>query len=219
MISPITYRAQDESDAAFLRRLFAGVLDATLGLEAWPEREREFTLRLQYDARERGWAERHPPGQLDIIEVDGVRAGRIRLSQRGGRGIPPRRRPRRPPEFRRRGLASAALTRHRQRSTSTSRAPICPPNSSTAATDSRCTAVTNSICTSTGHPCVRHHGARLTSSAHLNDRPPHVGDESVRVVPVTRRQPKAAVSPPGVPRLRADLDFGQVISSGRAGPL
>ncbi|MGW2554069.1 GNAT family N-acetyltransferase [Streptomyces sp. NPDC001635] len=113
MISPITYRAQDESDAAFLRRLFAGVLDATLGLEAWPEREREFTLRLQYDARERGWAERHPPGQLDIIEVDGVRAGRIRLSQ------PEAEASRRVvdlavlPEFRRRGLASAALTRHR----------------------------------------------------------------------------------------------------------
>ncbi|MEV6026342.1 GNAT family N-acetyltransferase [Streptomyces sp. NPDC052036] len=112
MTTTITFRVQEDADNEFLRRLFAAVLDAALGLHAWPERERECMLRLQYDARERDWGKRHPPGRLEIIEADGVPAGRIRLSQ------PEADASRRVvdlavlPGFRRRGLASAALVRH-----------------------------------------------------------------------------------------------------------
>ncbi|WP_055489140.1 GNAT family N-acetyltransferase [Streptomyces sp. TP-A0356] len=113
MTTTVTFRTQKDSDTDFLRRLFATVLDATLGLGAWPERERECLLRLQYDARERDWRERHPPGQLDIIEADGVPAGRIRLSQPGDDGSCRVVDLAVAPEFRRRGLATAALMRHR----------------------------------------------------------------------------------------------------------
>lgn len=104
-------RPQEGTDDAFLRRLFAAGLDASLGLHLWPEPQRELMLRWQYEARERDWNERYPPGSLEVIEVDGVPAGRIRLS--------------RPdlddcrqvvdlavaPEYRRRGVATAALAR------------------------------------------------------------------------------------------------------------
>ncbi|WP_442812645.1 GNAT family N-acetyltransferase [Streptomyces sp. NBC_01210] len=83
-------------------------------MHAWPEREREFLLCRQFDARERDWLQRYPPGRLEIIEVevDGAPAGRIRLSR--GR---PWTRSRRvvdlavAREYRRRGVATEALTR------------------------------------------------------------------------------------------------------------
>lgn len=112
MTTTVTFRAQEEADTAFLGRLLAAVLEPALGLRAWPERERTSLLRMQYDARERDWQERYPPGLLEIIEVDGVPAGRIRLSRPLADGS------RRvvdlaiAPEYRRRGLATAALTRH-----------------------------------------------------------------------------------------------------------
>ncbi|MFD4139002.1 GNAT family N-acetyltransferase [Streptomyces sp. NPDC058572] len=67
--------------------------------------------RLQYDARERDWMQRWPPGRPEIIEVDGAPAGRIRLSRPQADGS------RRvvdlaiAPEYRRRGVATEALNR------------------------------------------------------------------------------------------------------------
>nr|WTB33309.1 GNAT family N-acetyltransferase [Streptomyces sp. NBC_00830] len=110
MTTTITFRAQEEADAPFLRRLFAAGLESSLGLNAWPERERELMLCWQYDARERDWLERYPSGQLEIIEVDGAPAGRIRLSRPEPDGS------RRvvdlaiAPEYRRHGVATEALT-------------------------------------------------------------------------------------------------------------
>ncbi|WHM40900.1 GNAT family N-acetyltransferase [Streptomyces sp. BPTC-684] len=111
MTTTVTFRAQEDADTGFLRRLFAAVLEPVLGLQAWPERERELLLRMQYDARERDWRERYPPGLLEIIEAGGAPAGRIRLSRPLADGS------RRvvdlaiAPEYRCRGLATAALTR------------------------------------------------------------------------------------------------------------
>jgi GNAT superfamily N-acetyltransferase len=107
----ITFRAQEAGDTGFLRRLLADTLDATLGLAHWPTAERELILNLQFEARERDWQDRYPPGRLEIIEVDGAPAGRIRLSRSAEDGsrylvdlavASP---------YRRRGLATAALSR------------------------------------------------------------------------------------------------------------
>ncbi|MER7807396.1 GNAT family N-acetyltransferase [Streptomyces sp900116325] len=111
MTTTITLRAQEEADAPFLRRLLAAGLESSLGLHVWPERERELMLCRQYDARERDWLVRYPPGRLEIIEVNGAPAGRIRLSRPEPDGS------RRVVdlaialEYRRRGVATAALTR------------------------------------------------------------------------------------------------------------
>lgn len=106
-----TFRPQEGTDDALLRRLFAAGLDASLGLHLWPEPERELMARWQYDARERDWNERYPPGSLEIIEVDGVPAGRIRLSRPDPDNCRQVVDLAVAPEYRRRGVATAALAR------------------------------------------------------------------------------------------------------------
>ncbi|MQY09986.1 hypothetical protein SRB5_00900 [Streptomyces sp. RB5] len=111
MTPAVTFREQEPGDTGFLQRLFAAGLESSLGLHAWPERERAFVVGMQYEARERDWAQRCPPGRLEIIEVDGAPAGRLRLSRPDTDGT------RRvidlaiAPEHRQRGLATRALTR------------------------------------------------------------------------------------------------------------
>lgn len=110
MTTVITLREQGEQDACFLRGLFAAGLDESLGLSAWPPRERETLLRLQYDARERDWLRHRPPERLLVIEADGDPAGRIWLCPPDTDGsrwvtdlaVAPR--------HRGRGVATAALT-------------------------------------------------------------------------------------------------------------
>ena len=70
-------RAATDADRDFLVGLYAGTREQELGQVAWEEGAREAFLEHQFSAQDQHYRSNYPGATLDVIEVDGERAGRL----------------------------------------------------------------------------------------------------------------------------------------------
>jgi len=80
-LRPIT--AEDDS---FLARLFASTRAEELAITGWNDEQKAAFCRMQFDAQSAHYQTHYPDASFDIIERDGVAAGRL-LVWRSGKEI------------------------------------------------------------------------------------------------------------------------------------
>ncbi len=78
----VVLRPVTPTDNVFLLALYAEIRAAELDQVAWPPGQREAFLRMQHDLQDAQYRAAHPDATFDIIEVDGVSAGRLYVSRR-----------------------------------------------------------------------------------------------------------------------------------------
>ena len=69
-------------DGAFLFEVYASTRAEELSLTGWKEQQRETFLRMQFQAQDKHYRENYPGAELQIILVDGGRAGRLYVHRR-----------------------------------------------------------------------------------------------------------------------------------------
>ena len=77
-----TLRPRDQADEGFLLALYASTRAGELDQVGWAPGEREAFVAMQFAAQDAEYRRANPSGRFDIIEVDGVRAGRLYLDRR-----------------------------------------------------------------------------------------------------------------------------------------
>jgi ribosomal protein S18 acetylase RimI-like enzyme len=103
----VSLRPESIGDKPFLYRLITETLALELGASAWPEPMRTHLLQIQFAARRHAGLASHPGAQSCIIEADGASAGWLVLAP-----MPHETRIVEimvAPEFRGKGIGSAAL--------------------------------------------------------------------------------------------------------------
>jgi GNAT superfamily N-acetyltransferase len=81
ILRPIT-----PEDDSFLRRLFASTRAEELAITGWSDEQKAAFCRMQFDAQSTHYRQHYGDGSFDIIERDGVEAGRL-LVWRSGKEI------------------------------------------------------------------------------------------------------------------------------------
>ena len=71
----------DVDEQAFLVALYDAARAAELDQVAWPPGQREAFVRMQLDLQDRQYRAAYPDGDFLVVEVDGVRAGRLTLGR------------------------------------------------------------------------------------------------------------------------------------------
>jgi ribosomal protein S18 acetylase RimI-like enzyme len=66
-----------DDDRAFLVELYASAREAELAQVPWDDRTRRAFVKHQYAAQEAHYRAQYPGAMLDVVEVDGERAGRL----------------------------------------------------------------------------------------------------------------------------------------------
>ena len=79
----LTLRSEAAADRAFLRTLFGAVRVRELGLAGMDEALLQPLLDMQFEAQRQSYLQAYPAARFDIIEVDGVAAGRHIVAQAG----------------------------------------------------------------------------------------------------------------------------------------
>jgi ribosomal protein S18 acetylase RimI-like enzyme len=72
-----TLRLAADGDGEFQRRLFATTRQHEMNLLPWNEEQVTALLDMQHDAQNRSYRHQFPGARVDIVEVDGVPAGRL----------------------------------------------------------------------------------------------------------------------------------------------
>jgi ribosomal protein S18 acetylase RimI-like enzyme len=70
-------RAATEADRGFLRELYASTREQELTQVAWENGAKEAFIGHQFNAQDLHYRSNYPGATLDVIEVDGERAGRL----------------------------------------------------------------------------------------------------------------------------------------------
>jgi ribosomal protein S18 acetylase RimI-like enzyme len=70
-------RPATEADRAFLLGLYASTREEELAQVAWDEGAKRAFLEQQFSAQDHHYRSNYPGATLDVIEVDGERAGRL----------------------------------------------------------------------------------------------------------------------------------------------
>jgi ribosomal protein S18 acetylase RimI-like enzyme len=70
-------RAVADTDRDFLIELYASTREAELAQVAWDDAAKRTFLEHQFDAQDHHYRVNYPGATLDVIEVDGLRAGRL----------------------------------------------------------------------------------------------------------------------------------------------
>lgn len=78
----VTLRPAVDADREFLIRVYGSTRDEELSQVGWSEGEREAFVRMQFDAQDTSYRAQNPHGTFDVIEVDGVPAGRLYVDRR-----------------------------------------------------------------------------------------------------------------------------------------
>ena len=82
VVSPvITLRPAGPADDAFLRRVYAGTREEELAPVPWSDDERDAFLRHQFDAQDAHYRAHYDGASFDVIELDGVPAGRLYVAR------------------------------------------------------------------------------------------------------------------------------------------
>ena len=79
--SSITLRPAGPGDDAFLRRVYVSTREEELAAVPWSDHEREAFLRGQFDAQDAHYRAHYESATFDIVELDGVPAGRLYVSR------------------------------------------------------------------------------------------------------------------------------------------
>jgi ribosomal protein S18 acetylase RimI-like enzyme len=80
----VALRPVTDHDRDFLVELYGSTRDAELSQVAWAEGQLEAFVRMQFDAQDAEYRMHNPAGSFDVIEVGGVRAGRLYVDHRSG---------------------------------------------------------------------------------------------------------------------------------------
>jgi ribosomal protein S18 acetylase RimI-like enzyme len=76
----LTLRPARDSDEAHLRRVYASTREEELAVVGWDDREKDAFLRQQFDAQDAQYRT-YPDASLDVIEVNGLAAGRLYVAR------------------------------------------------------------------------------------------------------------------------------------------
>ncbi len=79
---PVHLRAATDDDREFLIGLYGSVRAEELALVAWAPGQKEAFVRMQYEAQDREYRRLNPHGSFDVIEVQGIPAGRLYVDRR-----------------------------------------------------------------------------------------------------------------------------------------
>jgi ribosomal protein S18 acetylase RimI-like enzyme len=83
MTPPLSFRNASDTDKEFLFRCYAATRAAEFEALGWPDVQLEAFLRMQYDARSRGYKSEFPDAQVLIVEYDGFPAGALTIDRTG----------------------------------------------------------------------------------------------------------------------------------------
>src|SRR5687768_1613300 len=73
----VTLRSVRIEDDSFLRELYASTRERELSVVPWPDEQKAAFLQMQFDAQDSYYRTQYPDAKFDIIEIDGVPAGRL----------------------------------------------------------------------------------------------------------------------------------------------
>lgn len=80
----VTLRSETAADRAFLRALSGEVRGSELGLAGMDQGMLQTLLAIQFEAQRQSYLQAYPAARCDIIEVDGLPAGRRVVARAGG---------------------------------------------------------------------------------------------------------------------------------------
>ena len=78
----VVLRPVTEDDHDFLLGVYGSTRDEELSQVVWPEGQREAFVLMQFRAQDSEYRRHNPAGAFDVIEVDGVPAGRLYVDRR-----------------------------------------------------------------------------------------------------------------------------------------
>ncbi len=81
-MSDTTLRPVTASDTAFLQRVYASTRTEELALTDWSDEQKEAFVRMQFEAQDAYYREHYVGASFEVIEVDGVPAGRLYVHRR-----------------------------------------------------------------------------------------------------------------------------------------
>jgi ribosomal protein S18 acetylase RimI-like enzyme len=80
----VVLRPVTDADRELLLAVYASTRTEELDQVAWAPGQREWFLRMQFDAQDQEYRRHNPHGSFDVIEVDGQPAGRLYVDRRPG---------------------------------------------------------------------------------------------------------------------------------------
>jgi ribosomal protein S18 acetylase RimI-like enzyme len=80
----VVLRPATDADRELLLAVYASTRAEELDQVAWAPGQREWFLRMQFDAQDHEYRRHNPHGSFDVIEVDGQPAGRLYVDRRPG---------------------------------------------------------------------------------------------------------------------------------------
>jgi len=78
----VALRPVADDDREFLVGLYGSTRAEELSQVTWAPGQREWFVRMQFDAQDASYRAQNPDGAFDVIEVDGRRAGRLYVDRR-----------------------------------------------------------------------------------------------------------------------------------------
>jgi hypothetical protein len=73
----VTLRPATDEDRELLLATYASTRADELDQVEWASGQRDWFLRMQFDAQDREYRRANPDGRFDVVEVDGRPAGRL----------------------------------------------------------------------------------------------------------------------------------------------
>ncbi len=80
----VTLRPATSADHEHLLAVYASTRTEELDRVEWAPGQREWFLKMQFDAQDHEYRRANPAGRFDVIEVGGVPAGRLYVDRRPG---------------------------------------------------------------------------------------------------------------------------------------
>jgi ribosomal protein S18 acetylase RimI-like enzyme len=80
----VTLRPATDADRDHLLAVYASTREEELDQVTWPPGAREAFLAQQFTAQDHEYRRHNPDGSFDVVEVDGVPAGRLYVDRRPG---------------------------------------------------------------------------------------------------------------------------------------
>ncbi|WP_121255982.1 GNAT family N-acetyltransferase [Nocardioides ferulae] len=78
----VSLRPTTDTDRPFLLEVYAATRAEELDQVVWAPGAREAFLRMQFEAQDVQYRQHNPHGAFDVVEVDGVPAGRLYVDRR-----------------------------------------------------------------------------------------------------------------------------------------
>jgi ribosomal protein S18 acetylase RimI-like enzyme len=80
----VSLRPATDEDRELLLAIYASTRAEELDQVEWPPGQREWFVRMQFDAQDHEYRRANPEGRFDVVELDGRPAGRLYVDRRPG---------------------------------------------------------------------------------------------------------------------------------------